>query len=56
MTENKYILPESEIPKTWYNVVPDLPAPLAPGTDEVLRAGLTELRDSGEMPKEDCTL
>jgi hypothetical protein len=32
-----------------------LPAPLAPGTDEVLRAGLAELRDSGEMPNEDCT-
>ena len=30
MTENKYILPESELPKTWYNVVPDLPAPLPP--------------------------
>ena len=37
MTERtKYILDESEIPTSWYNVVPDLPAPppavLHPGT------------------------
>ena len=34
----KYLLPESEIPKHWYNVVADLPeqlpAPLHPGTKE----------------------
>ena len=30
MRENKYILPERELPKIWYNVVPDLPAPLPP--------------------------
>jgi tryptophan synthase beta chain len=36
MEENKYTLPESEIPKSWYNIIPDLPAPppppLHPGT------------------------
>ncbi len=34
----KYILDESEMPTTWYNIVPDLPAPppppLHPGTHE----------------------
>ena len=32
----KYVLPESEIPKAWYNIVADLPSPppavLHPGT------------------------
>ena len=31
-----------------------LPAPLAPGTDAVLQAGLEELRDSGEIPNGEC--
>ena len=26
----KYLLPESDIPKNWYNVVADLPVPLPP--------------------------
>ena len=26
----KILLPESEIPKRWYNVLPDLPQPLPP--------------------------
>ena len=30
MSEYKYLLPESELPKTWYNIIPDLPAPLPP--------------------------
>jgi tryptophan synthase beta chain len=34
----KYVLPESELPHEWYNIVPDLPAPppppLHPGTRE----------------------
>ena len=30
------------------------PGPLAPVVDEVLRAGLRDLRDSGEIPNEDC--
>ena len=34
----KYILPESEIPKSWYNITADLPEPpppvLHPGTGE----------------------
>ncbi len=29
-THIKYILDESEMPKAWYNVVPDLPRPLSP--------------------------
>lgn len=28
--ENKILLPESEMPKTWYNILPDLPKPLDP--------------------------
>jgi len=28
--QNKYLLSEREIPTSWYNVVPDLPAPMAP--------------------------
>ncbi len=31
-----------------------LPAQLAPGTDGILEAGLGEIRDSGEIPNEDC--
>ena len=34
----KYVLPESELPRQWYNIVPDLPAPppppLHPGTGQ----------------------
>ena len=34
----KYLLDESEIPRQWYNVIPDLPAPppppLHPGTGQ----------------------
>ena len=34
----KYVLPESELPRQWYNVIPDLPAPppppLHPGTGQ----------------------
>ncbi|HEX3590351.1 MAG TPA: TrpB-like pyridoxal phosphate-dependent enzyme [Pseudonocardiaceae bacterium] len=36
--QTKYLLPESELPTQWYNVVPDLPAPppppLHPGTGQ----------------------
>ncbi len=30
MDEYKYLLPERELPKNWYNVIPDLPQPLSP--------------------------
>jgi tryptophan synthase beta chain len=30
MDSIKYLLAEDRIPKTWYNILPDLPAPLAP--------------------------
>ena len=30
MPEYRYLLSEREIPKSWYNVIPDLPAPLPP--------------------------
>ena len=30
MDDTKIFLPESEIPQAWYNINPDLPAPLAP--------------------------
>ncbi len=30
MDQTKIILPESEIPQQWYNILPDLPAPLYP--------------------------
>jgi tryptophan synthase beta chain len=30
MSESKFLLPERELPKSWYNVIPDLPAPLPP--------------------------
>jgi len=30
MDQTKIILPESEMPQRWYNIQPDLPAPLAP--------------------------
>src|SRR6516165_5805904 len=28
--QHKYLLSEREIPTSWYNVIPDLPAPMAP--------------------------
>ena len=31
--ENKIILPERELPRQWYNALPDLPTPLAPPLD-----------------------
>ena len=30
MPDYRYLLSEREIPKFWYNVVPDLPAPMSP--------------------------
>ncbi|MBZ5563232.1 MAG: TrpB-like pyridoxal phosphate-dependent enzyme [Acidobacteriia bacterium] len=30
MSDYKYLLLERDLPKSWYNVIPDLPAPLAP--------------------------
>ncbi len=30
MQQQKYLLPESEIPRQWYNLAPDLPTPLQP--------------------------
>ncbi|MFZ0430999.1 MAG: TrpB-like pyridoxal phosphate-dependent enzyme [Acidobacteriota bacterium] len=30
MEQQKYLLPESEIPRQWYNIAPDLPTPLQP--------------------------
>src|SRR5271165_5362297 len=30
MPDYRYLLSEREIPKTWYNVIPDLPAPMSP--------------------------
>lgn len=30
MEQQKYLLPESEIPRQWYNLAPDLPTPLQP--------------------------
>jgi tryptophan synthase beta chain len=30
MESVKYLLPEDRIPRAWYNIVPDLPTPLAP--------------------------
>jgi tryptophan synthase beta chain len=30
MKQQKFILPESEIPRQWYNIAPDLPTPLQP--------------------------
>ncbi len=41
MSEYKFLLPERELPKTWYNVIPDLPAPppppLHPATGQPVR-------------------
>jgi tryptophan synthase beta chain len=28
--QTRFILPQSELPKTWYNIIPDLPEPLPP--------------------------
>jgi len=30
MVDTKTLLEEKDIPKVWYNIAPDLPAPLAP--------------------------
>jgi tryptophan synthase beta chain len=30
MNEYRYLLPQSELPRSWYNVIPDLPQPLPP--------------------------
>jgi tryptophan synthase beta chain len=30
MDEYRYLLPERDLPKSWYNVVPDLPEPMSP--------------------------
>ena len=30
MKQIKYLLPEDRIPQQWYNIIPDLPGPLAP--------------------------
>jgi tryptophan synthase beta chain len=37
MTSKKIVLDEEEIPKQWYNIVPDLPKPLPPMIDPATR-------------------
>ena len=39
--DTKIILPESELPKSWYNALPDLPTPLAPPLDPETKKPLT---------------
>ncbi|NCV02532.1 MAG: hypothetical protein EBV53_15290 [Proteobacteria bacterium] len=51
--QTRFLLPENEIPKQWYNIVPDLPTPptpvLHPGTGQPvyrLRTGPRRRRPS----------
>ena len=37
MPDRKILLNESDIPKQWYNIVPDLPHPLPPFIDPATR-------------------
>ncbi|MDO9632471.1 MAG: TrpB-like pyridoxal phosphate-dependent enzyme [Humidesulfovibrio sp.] len=39
--ETRINLPQSEMPKAWYNALPDLPTPLAPSLDPVTKQPLT---------------
>lgn len=39
--ERKILLPESEMPRSWYNALPDLPTPLAPPRDPQTQQILT---------------
>ena len=39
--QHKYLLSEREIPTSWYNVIPDLPAPMQISTDLPPRSVLT---------------
>ncbi|MEU7842830.1 TrpB-like pyridoxal phosphate-dependent enzyme [Micromonospora sp. NPDC049114] len=60
MTATKFVLPESDIPTTWYNVVPDLPKGLPPmlhpGTREpITAADLEPLFATGMIEQEFTT-
>lgn len=41
MTEDRIILPISEMPRQWYNALPDLPTPLAPPLDPQTKQPVT---------------
>ncbi|WP_449243433.1 TrpB-like pyridoxal phosphate-dependent enzyme [Desulfovibrio sp.] len=41
MTEDRIILPISEMPRQWYNALPDLPTPLAPPLDPQTKQPIT---------------
>ncbi|WP_297490418.1 TrpB-like pyridoxal phosphate-dependent enzyme [Thermococcus sp.] len=55
----KAVLPDSKIPKRWYNILPDLPEPLAPPldpeTDEPVEPGKLLRIFAGELVKQEVS-
>ena len=52
MTKKKILLDESEIPKEWYNILPDLPEPLPPPIDPSTREPVKPEKLLALFPKE----
>jgi len=52
MTDRKILLDEDEIPKQWYNILPDLPEPLPPPIDPTTREPVKPEKLMEIFPKE----
>jgi len=52
MTKKKILLDEEEIPKQWYNILPDLPVPLPPPIDPTTREPVKPEKLLALFPKE----
>jgi tryptophan synthase beta chain len=52
MEQTKIILDENEMPKRWYNVLPDLPTPLEPPLDPKTREVMSPEGLEPIFPKE----
>lgn len=48
----KILLPEDQIPRQWYNIIPDMPGPLAPAYSHAVRAAIDEAVLAKEEGKE----
>ncbi|MDW8074127.1 MAG: TrpB-like pyridoxal-phosphate dependent enzyme, partial [Nitrososphaerota archaeon] len=52
MSQRKVVLDENELPKRWYNILPDLPVPLPPPINPATREPVNPQDLARIFPKE----
>ena len=53
-TPVRFTLPESEIPKAWYNLSADFPEPLPPPLNPATKEPVSPGHDDGDLSREPC--